>query len=822
MKKLFLPIIIILSIGVNVFAQDKSNKELKGDKYFFNYSFDKSIDAYNGANQLTTEGQRRLAESYFNLDQNIEAEAAYLKLISENDAVLPDDYYNYAMVLKINGKYSVAEKWMTKFAGLMPTDLRTKDYLANKNDISDLLIDNGTYTIEHLSINSEALDFGTTYYQDKIMFVSTRSRSNIIVRNYNWTNEPFWDIYVSELDGNQLKEPEIFDKSLNGKLHDGPISFSKDGKYLAFTKNNPHDKTKDKIVELQIYLCNYNDGEWSDPQPFSLNNEAYSVGHPCLTSDGMTMYFVGDMLGGYGGTDIYRIHREENGLWGKAENLGSNVNSTEDEMFPFFEEKNGKLFFSSNGHYGLGGLDIFECWISGAGFGAITNVGFPLNTRYDDYAFIVSDELTQGYFSSNRPGGSGGDDIYSVGIQVPDGPDVLFVVNSPENITSDRVVRETFPLCNYIFFNTGSTDIPDRYVLLTKDQVKDFSEEHLQKFSTTETSGRSKRQLIVYYDVLNILGDRMLKNPASSIKLIGSSMLGPEDGAIMAASVKHYLTSIFGIKSSRISIEGRTKPKLPSEQPGGVLEVELLRQDDRRVSIESGSPELLMEYQRGPEAPLKPIEFITSQEAPVDSYVTFTAERANDAFTSWSMEISDEMGEVQRFGSYTNETVSIPGKTILGDRPMGDFKVTMIGNTKQNTTVKLDTTVHMVLWNLSENEQGLRFSIIYGFDNSQAIKLYEKYLTQIVLPKIPANASLIIHGYTDIIGEEAYNLKLSEARANDVKEIMQNGLSNAGRKDVKLEVHGFGEEETLSQFNNKYPEERFYNRTVIIDIIPRK
>jgi len=128
----------------------------------------------------------------------------------------------------------------------------------------------------------------------------------------------------------------------------------------------------------------------------------------------------------------------------------------------------------------------------------------------------------------------------------------------------------------------------------------------------------------------------------------------------------------------------------------------------------------------------------------------------------------------------------------------------------------------MVLWNLSENEQGLRFSIIYGFDNSQAIKLYEKYLTQIVLPKIPANASLIIHGYTDIIGEEAYNLKLSEARANDVKEIMQNGLSNAGRKDVKLEVHGFGEEETLSQFNNKYPEERFYNRTVIIDIIPRK
>ncbi|MFA5420000.1 MAG: hypothetical protein WC341_16220, partial [Bacteroidales bacterium] len=675
MKKLFIPIIIILGIGINVFAQEKSNKELKGDKYFFNYSFDKSIEAYTRAKLLTTEGQRRLAESYYNLDENIAAEDVYSKLISDKKTVLPDDYYNYAMILKINGKYNEAGKWMDKFIVLMPNDLRSVNYLANKNDLNNLLIDKGIYTIKHLNVNTDALDFGTSYYKDRIVFASTRSHNNIIVRNYNWTNKPFWDIYVSEVNGDQLTDPEVFEKRLNGKLHDGPISFSSDGNYLAFTKNNPRDKTKDKIVELQIYLSSLIDGEWSDPVPFTLNNEKYSVGQPCLSSDGTTMYFVSDMPGGYGGTDIYLITRDANGLWGKAENLGSNVNSTGDEMFPFFEEKNDKLFFTSNGHYGLGGLDIFECWVDGPDYGKAYNLGFPLNTRYDDYALIVNNELTNGYFSSNREGGSGGDDIYSVGIKEPDEPDVSFTVHSPENITAERMVRETFPLRNYIFFNIGSTDIPDRYVLLTKYQVKDFKEDQPEQFASTDVPGRSKRQLIVYYNVLNILGDRMLKNPSSSIKLVGSSELGPKDGTKMAESVKTYLTTIFGIETARISTEGRFKPKLPSEQPGGILELELLREGDRRVSVESRSSALLMEYLSGPDAPLKPVVFVAPQTAPIDSYVVFSATGANEAFSSWSMEISDKEGELQQYGPFTRDTVSLPGKTILGNRPMGDFKV---------------------------------------------------------------------------------------------------------------------------------------------------
>jgi len=815
MKNLFILIIVFIGTCINVFAQKKSSEELKGDKYSFSYSFDKAIDSYTHAKQLSLDGQRRLADSYHKIDQNIKSEEIYLKLMSSPDGILPEDYYNYAMVLKTNGKYDEANKWMDKFIELKPDDLRAKDYVANNNELTNLLKDAGVYKIEHLNVNSDVLDFGTSYYKNEIVFASSRITPGSNVRKYNWTRKPFWDMYISEVDGGQLKKPEIFDLDLNGKMNDGPASFSNGGTFMAFTRNNYHDRSKDRVVELQIYFSSYKDGNWSNPVPFVLNNEEYSVGQPCLTSDGNTMYFTSDMPGGYGNADIYRVTKDEKGEWGKPENLGNKINTEGYEMFPFFEENKKTLFFSSDGRFGLGGLDIFSCAINGSGVGHVYNAGFPLNTQYNDYAVIVNNNISNGYFSSDRTGGSGGDDIYSVLIVEPD---VRFSVYAPGNIPVEPRVREIFPVRNYIFFDLGSTQIPDRYVLLKKDQVKDFKEEQLEVL-TIELSGRSKRQLNVYYNVLNILGDRMGKNPSSTITLVGSSEKGPEDGTVMAESVKQYLTSIFGINAMRISTEGRFKPKIPSEQPGGILELDLLREGDRRVSVESSSPAILMEFQSGPDAP---VEITAVQEAPFDSYVSFNVDGATEAFSSWSLEIRDEKGAVQYFGPYIQETVSIPGKSILGARPNGDFNVTMVGQRKSGNTLKKEAPVHIVLWTPPENEEILRFSIIFEFDDSRAITIYDKFLTDVVTPKIPKGGTIIIHGHTDIIGEEAHNLKLSLARANEVSGIIERALSNAGISDVKFEVNGFGEDQTLEPFANKFPEERFYNRTVIIDIIPPK
>lgn len=401
-------------------------------------------------------------------------------------------------------------------------------------------------------------------------------------------------------------------------------------------------------------------------------------------------------------------------------------------------------------------------------------------------------------------------------------PEVEFTVSSPANVPVERKVVETFPIRNYIFFDLGSTEIPERYVLLNKNQVKDFKEDQLESNAPKNLSGRSDRQMIVYYNILNILGDRMQKNPETTVKLVGSSEKGSKDGKEMAESVKDYLVNIFAIDPSRITIEGRNKPKIPSEQPGRTNELVLLREGDRRVSIESNSPILLMEFQNGPNASLKPVKIVTVQEAPVESYATFDAAGAEEAFTTWSLEITDEAGNVQYYGPFTEEKVSIPGASILGTRPEGDYKVTMIGQTISGKTVRKEITTHLVLWKPIENEEGMRYSIIYEFDESKAILMYEKYLLEVVVPKIPNGGTVIIHGHTDIIGEEVYNQKLSVARANDVKRIIENGLSKANRNDVKFEIFGFGEDPNLTLFDNKYPEERFYNRTVIIDIIPQK
>lgn len=401
-------------------------------------------------------------------------------------------------------------------------------------------------------------------------------------------------------------------------------------------------------------------------------------------------------------------------------------------------------------------------------------------------------------------------------------PEVQFTVVAPYNIPVGRRVHEIFPLRNYVFFNAESTEIPDRYVLLKKDEVKDFKEDQLEKFVPKNQSGRSKREMVVYYNVMNIIGDRMEKNSTATITLVGSSNSTPKEGRVMAENVKQYLVVVFDIDPARIKIEGRNKPKIPSEHVGGQLELDLLREGDRRVSIESSSPEMLMEFQSGMYASLRPVEINGVQEAPLDSYVTFNVEGGNQAFNTWSLDITDESGNVQVFGPYTQEKVSIPGKSILGTHPQGEYRVVMTGQTKSGKVVKKEKNVHMVLWTPPQTNEMMRFSVLYEFNNSKVILLYKKYLTDFVTPKIPVGATVIIHGHTDIIGEDAYNLKLSIERANDVKAIIESALTKTGRNDVKFEVTGFGEDLTMAPFDNKFPEERFYNRTVIIDIIPQK
>ncbi|SDG81532.1 OmpA family protein [Psychroflexus sediminis] len=396
-------------------------------------------------------------------------------------------------------------------------------------------------------------------------------------------------------------------------------------------------------------------------------------------------------------------------------------------------------------------------------------------------------------------------------------PVVEFSIVSPRNLPAKATVSETFPLRNYIYMDQGSTEIASRYVLLEKDQVKDFKEEQVKLNTPTDLSGRAKRGMTVYYNIMNILGDRMVKNPNSKVTLVGSSEQGSEDARAMAQSVKTYLTDVFSINPTRIAIEGRIEPEVSSERKGRTEDLDLLRDEDRRVSIESNSPALLMEFQSGPTAPLKPVQFKV-MEAPVDSYVVFKADGAEEAISSWRLELTEENGMVKNYGPFVENEASIPGKTILGNESQGDFKVKMIGTTEDGLEVIEKSEANVVLWGPAQAEEAMRFSILYEFDDATAITMYEKYLTDVVAPKIPKDSKVIIHGHTDVIGDAENNQRLSLARANNVKNILEKALVNSNRTDVKFEVQGYGEDTSKSDFGNKLPEQRAYNRTVIIDL----
>jgi len=396
--------------------------------------------------------------------------------------------------------------------------------------------------------------------------------------------------------------------------------------------------------------------------------------------------------------------------------------------------------------------------------------------------------------------------------------DVTFTVRGPINAPAVRRVSETFPVLNSVFFDDGSTAISGRYVSLTKEQAAGFKEDQLQNAQSPSGTGRSAAQLIVYHNVLNILGDRMRANPGAAISLEGSSAEGIQDAKAFAESIKLYLVTVFEIDGSRITTHGSFKAHPSSEHPGGTKELVLLKAEDRRVDIESASPELLVEIGGGM---MKPVRITTTQENPLDFEVVFNVDSAKEKVKSWSIDATDERGTVQHFGPFTADQQGLPVATILGDSPSGDYKIGMQAEMNNGSFVKKETSVHLSRPDPTITN-GFRYSIVFDFDKAKSIAEYNKFLTTVVAPLIVDGATVTIHGHTDIIGEEVYNQKLSEDRAQQTQKIIEHAIANSGRDHVKFETAGFGEDAGRSPFENNLPEERFYNRTVIIDIVPVK
>jgi len=402
-------VVSALMLSTSLIAQNKETKE--ADKLFDRLEYVDAAKAYaNLVEKNKADGYvyKQLADSYFNVFNTKEAVTWYAKAIeTPQDA---ETHFRYAQMLKAEGNSEAANAQMEQFAKMQPNDARAKTFTANPNFLNQLKTQPKQYDAKKSDVSSDKSDFGAVLTnENELYFTSARNTAR---KKSGMDEEPYLDLYKAtrNADGSLSLATEIAE--LNTKWHDGPAALSADGNSMYYGSESfnesafQKDKTKHlKYGQIYLYKATKNGEKWTSGKALPFNSTAYSVRNPSISSDGKTLYFSSDMPGGLGGEDIWKVSVDGD-TYGTPENLGSNVNTEANESFPSIQE-DGILFFSSNGRQGFGGYDVFKQNTTSTE--KAINVGEPVNSQKDDFAFSYNLQKNVGYFSSNR---EGNDDIY--------------------------------------------------------------------------------------------------------------------------------------------------------------------------------------------------------------------------------------------------------------------------------------------------------------------------------------------------------------------------------------------------------------------------
>ncbi|SDS30754.1 OmpA family protein [Christiangramia echinicola] len=403
MKNIYSLFLILLCCSLSMQAQ--SGKQKKADRLYQNFAYLEATDVYKELIEKeynVTYNSTKLGDTYMML-RSPENAVFYYGDVIQDTAISPEYYYKYAQALRGVKRYDESREWLQKYLN----SGRGSDEIKEMIEKSEYHT-NATYKLESADFNTEVSDFGVFVKDDQVYFVSARAQdTEVKKKTYSWNEEPFLDIYVLDKGSGSVTP---IGGEVNTKLHDGPVVISPDGNTMYFTRNNYLDnkegkRDKDKTNHLKLYVATKSGNGWASVKELAFNSNEYSVGHPSLSPDGKTLYFASDMPNGMGGTDIYKASVDSLGNFGEPENLGEPVNTEFDETFPFMDT-DGTLYFSSNGHAGLGLFDIFRMTEEDG----VENLGEPVNSNMDDFAYFQVADSREGYISTNRDGGS--DNIY--------------------------------------------------------------------------------------------------------------------------------------------------------------------------------------------------------------------------------------------------------------------------------------------------------------------------------------------------------------------------------------------------------------------------
>ncbi|WP_400075551.1 OmpA family protein [Winogradskyella sp. R77965] len=417
MKNFKTLLFIALMSGFCLTAQNKDTK--KADKHFARYEFVKAANSYNKLvedEKADAYVYNQLAESYYNIFNTVEAEKWYAIALESSDS--PEMIYKYSQMLKANGKYEESNQQMERFASLLPSDDRAKAYRKRPDYLPKILEKGTRFNIQNADFNSEQSDFGGTLHDGKLYITSSRSNNR---RTYGWNQQPFLDIYsIAKSSDSSYQGAELVSGKINTSFHEGIVSFAPNGNEMYFSRESFFEKDfqKDSLSDAQfsqlyLYRATKLGSDWDTVESLSINSPNYSVKNPSVSPDGKVLFFASDMPGGFGKFDIYNVAINPDGTLGEPVNLGEKINTEGQEMFPYISANN-TLYFSSNGHLGLGGLDVFFTKVIDGKIAPLRNVGIPVNSNADDFAFTIDEEAEEGFVSSNREGGMGSDDIYTI------------------------------------------------------------------------------------------------------------------------------------------------------------------------------------------------------------------------------------------------------------------------------------------------------------------------------------------------------------------------------------------------------------------------
>lgn len=451
-------VITLIFFGASVEAQNRSRLDvMRAGKLFDNFEYAAAVKIYERLVERDSSfnyAKLQLAESYRKMNLPEQALPFYAEVVGDSSVSKPIHTLYYAQALMSAERYDRALTALNAFYASQG-DVRATNLSNGITNFEGFYSDSSFYKIDLADFNSSADDYSPAYFRDGLVFSSNRDKFRLVKRKHGWNNKNFHELYFTSPETDSVGTAKLFNRKINTRYHEGPMVFYDNDEKAFFTRNNFNGKkvstASDETINLQLFVTQRSgvNAEWDKPVPFQYNSKEYSTGHPTISEDEQTLYFASNRPGGIGGVDIYKS-TFENGNWGEPVNMGDQINTPGDEMFPHINK--GLLYFSSNGHYGMGGLDIYRFDFNDS-LAYVKNIGTPVNSSKDDFGLIISSNDSTGYFTSNKPGGVGNDDIYTIEINLPTKPESVFLKGIVIDQRSGRPLENT-----EVFLSTGDNE----------------------------------------------------------------------------------------------------------------------------------------------------------------------------------------------------------------------------------------------------------------------------------------------------------------------------------------------------------------------------